>query len=537
MNDPTASPALPVTDILVDGYTLSLDTVAEVGRADSRTRFAVPQNARMRMAASRELKREQEANHIPLYEFVSRLGDSRTSQIVDHQTRELQRSLLRFLDGGVGQAAPSDVVRSTLLIRANFLARGHTGVRPKVLQLLLDCLARDILPLIPRLGDSHKQVPVSYIGHMLIGEGEVLYRGERRKAGAALNGVGLKPIALESREALALVNGTSFMSGFAAITLSRAARLAFAADLCSALTSQVLSGNPAHFAAFLSEQKPRSVAHGGAERILWFMKGSQSFDAKPEQESVIPDGVSFPESHEPIQYRPPAGSTPHVTGVLTDALMWMSDWVTTEINSSNDDALFDAVTGLARHSGRVYGRRVGVAMDFLMTALASLGDLLCRQLELVMEERNRYWRTPSQVGRCGVDDCPSSSFHSFKSLQITASSLVAAALQNALPSVSCVAKPDEQDQVGEGTIAARDAYAVSGLIEQVTAIHLLSLCHAADLRGVEHLSPATRAAYDAVRNVSPFLDPGHPSPQDIEQVANLIESGHLQNIVTGLPQL
>ncbi|MER6916012.1 aromatic amino acid ammonia-lyase [Streptomyces sp. NPDC000594] len=540
MDESTALATLPVTGILVDGHTLSLDTVAAVGRGVPGLRLTVPGDADRRMTTSRELKRELIATGIPIYGVTSGFGDSNTRQISEGKSRELQRNLLRFLGSGVGPVAPPEVVRATLLIRANCLARGHSGVRPEVVRLLLDCLAEDILPLIPErgsVGASGDLVPLSYIGRVLTGEGEVLHRGERTDAGTALAAAGLRPVVLEAKEGLALVNGTSFMSGFAAMAMDRAARLAFAADLCTALTSQVLRGNPAHFADFLFEQKPHAGTRGSAARVRWLLKGSASFDQQTERESAIPGDVDFRELDKPIQDRYSIRCAPHVTGVLVDALTWADDWMATEINSSNDNPLFDAGAGVARNGGNFYGGHVGVAMDTLKTTLASVGDLLDRQLELVVDEKFNNGLTPNLIPWIEPGDGQAGLFHGFKGMQITASSLVAEALKNTMPATSFSRSTEahNQDKVSMGTIAARDAYTVAGLIEQVAAIHLLALCQAADLRGVQLLSPATRAAYDAVREVSAFLDSDRPLAGDIERVAGLIESGRLQAAVADLP--
>lgn len=540
MDDSAALATLPVTDIPVDGHTLSLETVAAVGRGVPGLRASVPEDADRRMAASRELKRQLIATGIPIYGVTSGFGDSNTRQISEVKTQELQRNLLRFLGSGVGPAAPPEVVRATLLIRANCLARGHSGVRPEVVRLLLDCLEQDILPVIPErgsVGASGDLVPLSYIGRVLTGEGEVLHRRERTDAGTALAAAGLRPVVLEAKEGLALVNGTSFMSGFATMAMDRAARIGFAADLCTALTSQVLRGNPAHFADFLFEQKAHAGTRASAGRVRRLLKGSQSFDQLTEREAAIPGDVDFRELDKPIQDRYSIRCAPHVNGVLADALAWADGWMTTEINSSNDNPLFDAEAGVARNGGNFYGGHVGVAMDSLKTALASVGDLLDRQLELVVDEKFNNGLTPNLIPWLEPGDGQAGLFHGFKGMQITASSLVAEALKNTMPATSFSRSTEahNQDKVSMGTIAARDAYTVAALTEQVTAIHLLALCQAADLRGAHLLSPATRAAYDAVREVSPFLDSDRPLAGDVERVAGLIASGRLQAAVADRP--
>jgi phenylalanine ammonia-lyase len=527
------APARNVDAFAIDGQRLTVGDVVAVARGRTRERVALCADAVRRMAASQQLKDTLVAAGQPVYGVTSGFGDSSSRQVSSRRSRELQQNLIRFLSAGTGPCAPPDVVRATMLIRANCLARGSSGVRPEVVEQLVECLNRDILPRIPErgsVGASGDLVPLSYVAATLTGQGTVTRGGEVTTAAAALAEAGLRPVELAGKDGLALVNGTSFMAGFAALALSDAAELAFVADLCTALASQVLAGNPEHFDEFLYQEKPHRGAMRSAALVRRLLQGST-----PEDRGWDPmrseQGVR--ELPQPLQDRYSIRCAPHVTGVLRDTVAWAEEWLTVEINSANDNPLFDVETGTVHNGGNFYGGHVGAAMDALKSAVASVGDLLDRQLELAVDEKFNNGLTPNLIPRVDPDSWEAGLHHGFKGMQLCASALVAEALKWTTPATSFSRSTEahNQDKVSMGSIAARDARSVVELIAQTAAIHLIALCQAADLRGVERLSDPTRAAYRVVRAVSPFLDGDRPLDRDIERVTEVIAAGELRSAV------
>jgi histidine ammonia-lyase/phenylalanine ammonia-lyase len=523
-----------VTSLLIDGHTLTLANIVTVARHPGTLRLEPSDEAVRRMRLSAELKTKLIETGIPIYGVTSGFGDSNTRQIGPGKVEALQRNLIRFLGCGVGSHAAPDVIRATMLVRANCLARGHSGVRPEIVTNLLECLNNDILPLIPEqgsVGASGDLVPLSYIAALLIGEGPVWHRGVERPAAEALAAVGIEPLVLNAKEGLGLVNGTSFMAGFAALALHDAKELAYAADLCTAMASTVLKGNPGHFTEFLFQQKPHDGVLVSARTIRQLLDGIDGRGAEPTALS----GTDFRELDEPIQDRYSIRCAPHVTGVLRDTVEWAERWVTVEVNSSNDNPLFDVAESTVHNGGNFYGGHVGQAMDALKTAVASVADLLDRQIELVVDEKFNNGLPPNLISPVTSDSEEAGLHHGFKGMQIAASSLVAEALKNTMPATSFSRSTEahNQDKVSMGTIAARDARTVVVLTQQVTAIHLLALVQAADLRGDDCLNPSMRAAHSLVREVSPYVDGDRPLRDDIVRVTELIISGALR---TALPE-
>jgi phenylalanine ammonia-lyase len=517
--------------LFIDGHGLDLAQTAAIARAEHPRRVGMASAAVHRMDVSTTVKRDLMAAGLPIYGVTAGFGDSNTRQVRPDKAAALQENLLRFLNCGRGPAAPADVVRATLLVRANCLARGHSAIRPKVVQLLLDCLNHDILPIIPErgsVGASGDLVPLSYVARMLTGAGDVLHEGRHTSAADALSAAGLEPVTLEAKEGLALVNGTSFMSGFAVLAAHDAAELAYMAELCTALASQVLCGNPAHFAEFLFLQKPHQGVLTSAGVIRELLGGGAGSGAAGDDAEW--QAIGYRQLDRPIQDRYSIRCAPHVVGALRDTLTWTNEMLTIEVNSSNDNPLFDGESGAVMNGGNFYGGHVGQTMDSLKIAVASVGDLLDRQLELVVDEKFNNGLTPNLIARFEPSSWDAGLHHGFKGMQLAASSLVAEALRWTTPATSFSRSTEahNQDKVSMGTIAARDARSIVELIREVAAIHLLALCQAADLRGLEHLSRPTAAVHAVIRKLSPFLERDRPMEADVDRVVEAIRSGDLR---------
>src|SRR3954451_13133053 len=341
----------------LDGRTLTIAEAVKFARGGGRAVLA-PDAAR-RIVATRELKRDLIDREIPIYGVTTGFGDSAHRQIAPSKAARLQQNMLQFLGAGTGQIASAEVTRATMLFRANCLAKGNSGVRLELVERLLELLNHDVLPLIPERGScgaSGDLVPLSYGGRALAGETEVLYEGEVREAADVLAELGLEPLSLEAKEGLALTNGTSFMSAFAVLAVQDAKELAFVTDLCTALASQALMGNRGHFNAFLFEAKPHPGMIESAANVRRLLEGSLlTHDA----EEIFPEhdlhGAGFRELTRSVQDKYSIRCAPHINGALRDTLEWVERWVAIEINSSDDNPLFDVGAGRVQSGGNFYG--------------------------------------------------------------------------------------------------------------------------------------------------------------------------------------
>src|SRR4051812_21198807 len=323
---------LPRTDskLEIDGGSLTVEDVVRVARSGGTA--ALSPDAVGRIEASRELKHAMIEREIPIYGVTTGFGDSAHRQIAPAKTAKLQQNLIRGLGCGTGQTAAPEVTRATMLLRANCLAKGNSGVRIELIERLLLLLNNDALPRIPERGScgaSGDLIPLSYVASLIVGEHvDVSLGGRVVDSRQALAELGVKPLELEAKEGLGLVNGTSFMSAFASLAVHDAERLAFTSDLLTALASEALHGNRGHFNAFLFEAKPHPGQAASARNIREILAESElALDSEAIFAGQSLNGEPFLELDRQVQDRYSIRCAPHVNGALRDTLEWLSRWV------------------------------------------------------------------------------------------------------------------------------------------------------------------------------------------------------------------
>jgi phenylalanine ammonia-lyase len=522
----------------LDGASLTLEDVARVARHGTTASLAPA--AVERIEATYRLKHDLMAREIPIYGVTTGFGDSAHRQVGPARAALLQQSVLRHLGAGTGPISSPEVTRATMLLRANCLAKGNSGVRVELIERLLFLLASGALPRIPERGScgaSGDLVPLSYVAAAIAGEDvDVELNGETMHATDALAALDVEPLPLEAKEGLGLVNGTSFMSAFAALAVVDAQQLAAAAELCTAMASEALLGNRGHFNAFLFDAKPHPGQIESARVIRELLDGSHlALDSEEIFADEQLDGREFIELHRQVQDRYSIRCAPHVIGALRDTLEWAARWVEIEINSSDDNPLFDAEARRVHSGGNFYGSHITQAMDSLKIAVANLCDLVDRQLELVVDEKFNLGLTPNLIPVLAPDDPQAGLHHGFKGMQLSCSALTAEALKLSNPASihSRSTEAHNQDKVSMGAIAARDARSIVEIAQHVVAIHLLAVTQALDLRGVDEAAPRTRAAHDVVRSRVRFLDGDRRMERDLAATVELVRSGELSRLALG----
>ncbi|MFD7539199.1 HAL/PAL/TAL family ammonia-lyase [Streptomyces sp. NPDC001571] len=522
--------------LVLDGTGLSPRSVAAVARRPGGgTPVTLDEAAVKRMHASVDLKDSLLAQEIPIYAVTTGFGDSCVRQISPDKAHELQRNLVLYHLNGTGPTAAPPVARAAMLIRANALARGTSAIRPDAVSTLLECLDRDVLPLIPErgsVGASGDLVPLCYLAAALIGEGEVLHRGAVRPALDALSEEGIEPLRLAPKEGIALINGTAFAAAYAVLAAADARELVFTAELATAMTLEALHGNASALHPFIHANKPHPGQVRSARCVRDLLAGSRlatSFDDILMRREKLA-GQSYLQLNERIQDKYSVRCAPQIVGIARDTLDWTEEWLATEINSATDNPLFDAEESGLHLGGNFYAGHIGQAMDSLKTAVANLANLLDRQLALVVDEKFNDGLPANLVLARGPEDPEAGLHHGFKGMQIAASALTAEALKQTGP-VSVFSRSTEshnQDIVSMGTISARDARTINGLVREVAAIHLLALAQAIELRGVELASPAVRAVHTLIRQHSDFVSHDRRLDRDIAAISRLIETGALR---------
>jgi histidine ammonia-lyase/phenylalanine ammonia-lyase len=243
------------------------------------------------------------------------------------------------------------------------------------------------------------------------------------------------------------------------------------------------------------------------------------------------NGEPFLELDRQVQDRYSIRCAPHINGALRDTLEWLTRWVEIEINSSDDNPLFDVEGDRAQSGGNFYGSHIAQGMDSLKVALANLCDLMDRQLELLVDEKFNAGLPPNLIPRFAPDDPQVGLHHGFKGMQLCCSAMTAEAMHLSAPASihSRSTEAHNQDKVSMGTIAARDARSIAELAESIAAIHLIATCQALELRGVERASATARSIHELVRSRIDFLDRDRRLDRDIKVAAELIRSGELED--------
>ncbi|NVB42527.1 aromatic amino acid lyase [Pseudenhygromyxa sp. WMMC2535] len=493
---------------------ITVDQVLAV--ADGRARVSLSRDPafRRRLGAGAARLAERLAAGERVYGVTTGFGESCVTDVPADAVSSLPLNLLRFHGCGTGRILDEAEAAAVVTARLASLVGGWSAVRPALVERLVALLDHRALPRIPAegsVGASGDLTPLSYVAALLVGERECSFEGRVRTAAEVHAALGLEPLRLVPKESLAIMNGTSVMTGLVCLALGRARRLARLSAALTAAASDAMLGNPAHFDARIFAAKP----HPGQAAYAAWVREDLEYRPGPSFEGRIQDRYSI-------------RCAPHVAGVLLDALPWMTQWTETELNGANDNPLIDPESGEALHGGNFYGGHACFVADGLKNLVANLADLHDRQLALLCSSQTNNG-LPENLNGQGGAEC--AAHHGFKAMQIAASALAAEALKNTMPA-SVFSRSTEchnQDKVSMGTIAAREALRVVELTEQVVAIVALAAAQAVDLRerAGGRCHPRSRALRDAIRERAPFVDRDRRQDGDIAATLAMIRSAEL----------
>ena len=447
----------PLDHVTFGEQPLTIEQVVALSQRDARAQLQNDAAYREKIAKGARFLDTLLDKEGVIYGVTTGYGDSCVVAVPLHQVEALPRHLFTFHGCGLGRLLDEASTRAVLAARLQSLCHGVSGVRVELLERLQAFLEHDVLPLIPEegsVGASGDLTPLSYVAATLSGEREVLYKGERRSSADVHKELGWTPLVLRPKEALALMNGTAVMTALACLAYSRADYLLQLATRITALNVVALEGNPEHFDERLFAAKP----HPGQTQVAAWLRQDLA--------------VAEPPLHR-LQDRYSLRCAPHVLGVLADSLGLLRQFIEIELNSANDNPLFDAETERTLHGGHFYGGHIAFAMDSLKNLVGNVADLLDRQLALLVDTRYNHG-LPSNLSGAPAETAMIN--HGFKAVQIGTSAWTAEALKNTMPA-SVFSRSTEchnQDKVSMGTIAARDALRSLELTEQVAAATLLA---------------------------------------------------------------
>ncbi|MGE5591656.1 MAG: histidine ammonia-lyase [Bacillota bacterium] len=533
--------------LFIDGEQLKLDDLARVARglpdSDSWPQVALAPQSLDRLRLSRGLVDRIVAEERPVYGITTGFGKFSEIAISRHETEELQANLIMSHAAGVGPLLPRDAVRAAMLLRANTLAKGFSGVRPEVVDLLVAMLNRGVHPLIPSqgsLGASGDLAPLAHMALVLIGQGEAELApgpgqaGERLPGLEALRRAGLAPLRLTAKEGLALINGTQVLTAVGALAVRDAQVLAQTADVVAALTMEALQAIGAALDPRLAAVRPHPGQAVTAANLRRLLEGSGNI-TRPGEERVQ-DAYSL-------------RCIPQVHGASRDALEHVDAIVLREMNAATDNPLIfppagpDDVGGFPADEsgsgpdawaawdadvvsgGNFHGQPVALAFDYLGIAAAEWASISERRTERLVNPH--LSGLPAFLTRYG-------GLHSgLMILQYTAAALVSENKVLAHPASvdSIPTSAGQEDHVSMGAIAARKARRIVDNAVRVLGVELLCACQALDLAaptgGAAALGRGTAAAYRRLRSEVPALDADRPQAPDMEAAARLVVGGDL----------
>lgn len=487
--------------------------VADVDAVARRRRLVdLDEPARTALARSHAFATALAASDVAVYGLTTGCGPLAEARIPVDTREAFQRNLVRSHAVTLGPAHPAHFVRAAMLVRAQVFALGCSGVDPYTVDLLMGMLNAGLHPLVREIGGvgaSGDLLELAQVALAVIGEGEVERDGQRTTAAAGLAALGLRPLVPRLREGLALMNGTSFHTGVAALVVAQAWRVIAAAQVAAALLLEALGGH----AEALDPALQAARGHAGQGAVAARL-GRLTADS-----ALLRRGEGVASRQDPYTLRCIA----QVLGPAVDAIAGAAAVVDTELGSVSDNPVFLADERRVVHGGNFHGQPVALALDQLKTALVVVGVMAERRIARVLDATLSGGLPPFLIRDAAG---PQSGF---MGLQYCATTLAAEnALLAAPASVRSIpTNANNQDVVSMGMLAARQAARVAANVEQLIAIELLCGVQALELRGIAGAGAAARAAHGLIRAVAPPLEHDRPLTGDVDAVARLIDADAL----------
>lgn len=499
--------------VVVDGSPLRIEEVVAV--AHRRATVSPGSHLAERMRLSAELVERVVAEGRTVYGITTGFGALANTRIPPEQATELQVDLLRSHAAGVGPPLPPEVVRAMLLLRARTLAQGHSGVRPVVVERLLELLDLDLLPVVPSrgsVGASGDLAPFAHLALPVIGEGEVLVDGEARPATEALRDAGLEPLVIRPKEGLSLLNGTEGMAAMGCLAVDAARRLADAADAACALSVEALMGSARPFQARIHRLRPHPGQTVSAANVARLLDGSEIGGSHADDfVHAVQDAYSL-------------RCAPQVHGAVRDTIEHAAVVIERELGSVVDNPIVfpdEVVSG-----GNFHGQPLAFVLDFLTIAVTELGSISERRTDRILDPDRSSGLTPFLANRPGVDS-------GYMLTQYTAAALVAEnrVLSHPASVESIPTSGLQEDHVSMGWGAALKLREVLSNTARVLAVELLCAAQGVEQRAPLRPAPGTGGILAAVRGVVPPLVADRPPGPDIEAVARLVVEGTLSGLL------
>ncbi len=499
-----------ISAVVIDGHHLDLDQLVAVARCGARVSIAPEAVERMRR--SREAVEAILNSGVPAYGINTGFGDFSRVSISTDDASTLQNNLILSHCTAMGDPYPEETVRGMLLLRANALCGGFSGIRPEIVIAMADMLNAGVHPLVPQqgsLGASGDLAPLSHLALVLLGLGEARLHGERLPGAEAMARAGLRTFTLQAKEGLALINGTQAMCAHGALALYDALCAARLADITASMSMEALQGQLSAFEDRVQAVRPQKGQSLAARNMRLLCEGSEILSEC---------------QHLRVQDAYTLRCIPQVHGAVRCALRHVEEVVADELNAVTDNPLIFSEDGAVISGGNFHGEPLALAFDYLGIAAAELADMSERRLERMVNPQ--LSGLPAFLVRQGGLNS------GMMIVQYAAASMVSENKVYAHPASvdSIPSSANQEDHVSMGATAARKARMIVDNVLRVLAMELMCACQAMDLRGGQP-SLVHAALRERVRRQVPFYEKDREIRLDIEAMNQIIRSGDLLRMV------
>ncbi|MCL2861606.1 MAG: histidine ammonia-lyase [Firmicutes bacterium] len=494
--------------ILLDGNTLSILDVVKIARL--RSKVEIDKKAIGRIKVARKVVDGIACQKEAVYGINTGFGKFADVPICENDLKTLQKNLILSHACGVGEPLPKEVVRAMLALRINALCVGNSGIDLSTVQLMIDMLNYDIVPVVPSkgsLGASGDLVPLAHMSLPLIGLGEVFFKGKRVPSEIAFEKANLKPIELGAKEGLALINGTQAMCAIATLLINDSKTLLKTADIISALTSEALTGIVAAYDERLHAARGQRGQIETAANLRKLLSSSNL------------------SSKDRVQDAYTLRCIPQIHGASRDTLKFVEQIISNEINAVTDNPLIFPKTGEVISGGNFHGQYMAFANDFLAIAMSEIANVSERRIERLVNPQLSNCLPAFLVKKGGLNS-------GFMIPQYTAASLVSEnkVLSHPASVDSITSSANQEDHVSMGMTAALKAKTIIENVTAVLAIELFTATQAAELRGKDKLSKSGKGIFERVRKDVPFIENDDYLAPMIEKCIALVKSGEIVKI-------
>lgn len=496
--------------VVIDGRSLKIKDVVKVAKGKEKVELS--EEAKQRVEKCWKTVKQLVAKGEAIYGVTTGIGELASVRISPDKSKELQKRIIFSHSAGTGRILPQEDVRAAMVVRANTMAKGHTGVRLSTLELWMEMINREVVPMVYEKGSvgvSGDLSPMSQIAEVAVGTGKAFYKGELINGVEAMAKAGLKPIEPIYKEGLGLINGPQMMSGQACLLMDEAVKVVKNGLIASAMSADALRAVPGAFDPQVHALRPFNGQNATAAAIRLLTEDSEII---ADKSGKVQDGYSI-------------RCIPQVFGPTIDIVLWSIDQLEIEINAGSDNPLFFPDNTIHRAAGNFHGQHIGLCMDYCAIAMSEIANLSERHINRMLNPVLSNGLPAFLVEGRGINS-------GMMVAQYTAASLVSEnkILSHPASVDSISVSADQEDHVSMGPNAVKKFREILENIKTVLAIEMMCAAQAIDFRKPKKPGKGTKPAWEKIRERVSHLHEDRPLHPDIKAIKELIDSSEIISV-------